>query len=69
VPWWWQLYRVESLLGRPLEEGYNPDVAAVRMTLEPMQYYHRPLFVVVGFRSAQALGQAVLTARGFQRYV
>lgn len=62
---------ISSRLNFTFEEGFNPAISHVHMTLEPFHYVHRPLilYVVVGIKnvlsdfSLQALGYQKLSCR------
>jgi pimeloyl-ACP methyl ester carboxylesterase len=49
-------------------EGYNPAVKAMLLTLEPIQYVHRPLAFYMSLTTVQVAGDAVLTLFGFSRH-
>jgi hypothetical protein len=60
VPTLWTTY--------PLRPGYNPAVAPpMRMTLEPLQYYHRPLLGILAMKMLQATGGVLLLSCGYTR--
>lgn len=51
-----------------LPEGWNPNAAPIRLTLEPVEYIHRPLIFYVGLTAMQLIGHMVLSVMGFQRH-
>jgi hypothetical protein len=49
-------------------DGKNPNVQAIRLTLEKVHYVHRPLVFYVFLTGAQLVGHAVLRLMGFRRH-
>lgn len=50
-----------------LEEGYNYNIRHVKMTLEPVLFMHRPLFLYVAFGIYSLIGEFLLSMAGFKR--
>lgn len=66
------LHRMVEMVDRRfelgLEEGLNPEARTLRMTLEPLQVIHRPLFMYL-FTTVfpRVFGNACLRLQGFTR--
>ena len=48
------------------EDGYNPNVTHIKMTLNPIAYYHRPLAIYLGSAVKNVIGDMVLRWYGFK---
>ena len=52
-----------------LKEGFNRDVKHIAMTLEPVPYIHRPLFLYLLFGVCEVFANILyFKARGFQKF-
>lgn len=66
------LHRMVDMVDRRfelgLDEGLNPEARTLRMTLEPLQVIHRPLFMYI-FTTVmpRVFGNACLRLQGFTR--
>lgn len=63
---------IEKLLGRELEQGWNPDVKCLKVTLDPVTALHRPLvwyFVSTQGHYLCVIQQLTTQGRGIGRLV
>lgn len=59
---------MEKHFGMNLEPGLNPKARTLRMTLEPLEVMHRPLFIYVIISAIpRFFGEAYLKLQGFTR--
>jgi pimeloyl-ACP methyl ester carboxylesterase len=58
----------QQRLHLPLEEGHNPHVRHIHMTLEPLHYLHRPLLMYALIQSKNILTGIGLRAMGYRKY-
>jgi hypothetical protein len=64
----WQCQRFLDHFGLELEEGWNPSIRAMRMTLDPLVHVHRPLLLYACVTwIPRFLGHTALFLMGFQR--
>lgn len=59
---------VKERLHLPLEDGYNPHVRHIHMTLEPFHYLHRPLFLYLLLHCKNIFTGIGLRAMGYKKY-
>jgi pimeloyl-ACP methyl ester carboxylesterase len=59
---------VKERLHLPLEDGYNPHVRHIHMTLEPLHYLHRPLLLYLIIHCKNLFTGIGLRAMGYRKY-
>jgi pimeloyl-ACP methyl ester carboxylesterase len=59
---------VKERLHLPLEDGYNPHVRHIHMTLEPLHYLHRPLLLYLLIHCKNIFTGIGLRAMGYRKY-
>lgn len=58
----------ETRFGVHLEEGYDEDIVAVRLTLDPVQAYHRPLVFYLFVFGLHQLANYLLSSWGLEKH-
>ena len=51
----------------PIPRGYNRNVKSMRLTIDPIQYYHRPLIFYAGVKLLDTISALMLIAHGYKR--
>ena len=51
----------------PIKPGYNPKIKACRVTVDDLDFIHRPIIGYMGVFAFQAVGNSLLNLFGFQR--
>lgn len=59
--------RMASILGVKFLDGHNPQVEHIKMTLNPIEYVHRPLLLYIGSAVKNVVGDFLLQLSGFSR--
>lgn len=59
--------RLASTLNLQFKDGFNRDVDHIKMTLNPIDYVHRPLAIYLGSAVKNAVGDFLLQLSGFKR--
>jgi pimeloyl-ACP methyl ester carboxylesterase len=61
------VHTAQEKLQVKFKDGHNPDVSHLKMTMEPIMYLHRPLFIYVFSYLKNIAGDAIFRCYGFER--
>jgi pimeloyl-ACP methyl ester carboxylesterase len=64
----WMIERVSQVKQHVFPAGYNPNVRALRLNVEPFSAKHRPFILYVALLAVDALTKLILHAMGFRPY-
>ena len=59
---------ISSLTGVAFKPGHNPAIKSCLLTLDDVDYVHRPLCFYLLITTLRALGASLLWRAGFRRY-
>ena len=62
-----QVIGLQSIMGVTFKPGYNPSIRPCRLTLDNLDYMHRPLLFYLLIFAVHYIGRSLLSFYGFRR--